>query len=163
MTTAIERSAVVPLPLEATWEAFFGHGMQGWVDLSDMVTEVRDYRMRDDGTPEYVMLNRMGPLRASHRSDYVRYEPPHRAEDDTLDSALGGRWVTLHEPVEGGTRVTHRWHVEPHGAMKLIFPLIRRAFERNFQRDLDVMAERIARRSGGPDGSTAPGAPGSAL
>ena len=163
MTTPIERSAVVPLPLEATWEAFFGDEMQGWVDLSDMVAEVRDYRMRDDGTPEYVMLNRMGPLRASHRSDYVTYEPPRRAEDDTLDSALGGRWITLHEPVEGGTRVTHRWHVEPHGVMKLIFPLIRRPFERNFQRDLDVMAERIARRSGRPDGSTATCAADSAV
>ena len=147
--TAIERRAVVPLPLGATWEAFFGNEMQNWVELSDIVSEVREYRMRDDGTPEYVMVNRMGPLRASHRSDYVRYEPPHRAEDDTIESALGGRWITIHEPIEGGTRVTHRWHVEPHGTMKLIFPLIRRRFERNFQRDLDTMVNRIGRRSGG--------------
>ena len=27
----IERSAVVPLPLEETWEAFFGEQMQNWV------------------------------------------------------------------------------------------------------------------------------------
>lgn len=147
MTAAIERTAIVPLSLERTWEAFFGNEMQNWVELSDMVAEVRDYRMRDDGTPEYVMVNRMGPLRASHRSDYVTYEPPHRAEDDTLESALGGRWTTVHEPVEGGTRVTHRWHVEPHGVMKLIFPLIRGPFARNFQRDLDAMAQRIVRGS----------------
>lgn len=139
----IERSAVVPLPADATWEAFFGNDMQNWCDLSDMVVEVRDYRMRDDGTPEYVMVNKSGPMRASHRSDYVVYEPPYRAEDDTLESSLGGRWVTLHEPVEGGTRVTHRFHVEPHGPMKLLFPLIRPMFARNFQRDLDTMVERI--------------------
>lgn len=139
----VERSAIVPLPPEATWEAFFGAEMQNWCALSDMVEEIRDYRMRVDGTPEYVMVNRMGPLRASHRSDYVTYDPPHRAEDDTLESPLGGRWVTLHEPVEGGTRVTHRWDVEPHGSMKVLFPLIRRGFERSFQRDLDTMVERI--------------------
>lgn len=143
MMAVVERSAIVPLPLEATWEAFFGNEMQNWCALSDAVAEVRDFRMREDGTPEYVMVNRMGPLRASHRSDYLAYEPPHRAEDDTLESALGGRWVTLHEAVEGGTRVTHRWNVEPHGPMKVLFPLIRRGFERNFQRDLDAMVERI--------------------
>jgi len=150
MTAVIERSAVVPRPLEATWEAFFGNEMQNWVELSDIVAEVREYRMRDDNTPEYVMVNRMGPLRASHRSKYVTYEPPHRAEDDTTESSLGGRWITIHEPVESGTRVTHRWHVEPQGMMKLLFPLIRRTFERNFQRDLDAMVKRIARRSGAP-------------
>jgi hypothetical protein len=26
-------------------------------------------------TPEYVMVNRLGPMRASHRSDYVVYDP----------------------------------------------------------------------------------------
>jgi hypothetical protein len=144
----VERSAIVPLALEEAWEAFFGNEMQNWCELSDVVAEVRDYRMREDGTPEYVMVNRMGPLRASHRSDYVVYSPPHRAEDDTLDSALGGRWVTLHEAVEGGTRVTHRWDVEPHGPMKVLFPLIRRRFERSFQDDLDAMAARIHSRMG---------------
>jgi hypothetical protein len=90
----VERTAVVPLPLEETWEAFFGNEMQNWCELSDMVVEVRDYRMRADRTPEYVMVNKAGPMKASHRS------------------------VTLHEAVEGGTRVTHRWDVEPHGIMR---------------------------------------------
>jgi hypothetical protein len=75
-------------------EAFFGNEMQNWCELSDMVVEVRDYRMRADRTPEYVMVNKAGPMKASHRS------------------------VTLHEAVEGGTRVTHRWDVEPHGIMR---------------------------------------------
>lgn len=106
----IERSAVVPLPLEETWEAFFGDQMQNWVRLSDVVVEVHDYRMRPDGTPEYVMVNRAGPMKISHRSDYVTYDPPHRAEDDTLESALGGRWVSVHEPVATlphGSRSAH--------------------------------------------------------
>ncbi len=89
--------------------------------------------MAGNGTPTYVILNRMGTLRASHGSDYVVYEPPHRAEDDTLESSLGGRWVTLHEEVEGGTRVTHRWDVVPHGPMKIMFPIMRRDFERVFK------------------------------
>jgi hypothetical protein len=145
----VERSVIVPLDLAEAWEAFFGNEMQNWRDLSDSVVEIRDFRWRDDGTPTYVMVNRMGPLRASHRSDYVTYEPPHRAEDDTLESPLGGRWVTLHEPVEGGTRVTHRWDVKPHGPMKVLFPLMRRGFARSFQRDLDVMAERLRSRTNG--------------
>lgn len=140
----VERTAIVPLPLEETWEAFFGNEMQNWCALSDMVVEVRDFRMRDDGTPEYVMVNRAGPMKASHRSDYVVYDPPHRAEDDTLDSRLGGRWVTIHEEVEGGTRVTHRWDVEPHGIMKLLFPLMRPMFAKQFQADLDQMVSRIS-------------------
>lgn len=139
----VERTAVVPLPMDETWEVFFGNEMQNWRELSDMVVEIRDYRMRADGTPEYVMVNKAGPMTTSHRSDYVVYDPPHRAEDDTLESMLGGRWVTIHEPVEGGTRVTHRWDVEPHGIMKLLFPLIRPVFARQFQADLDQMVARI--------------------
>ncbi len=118
--------------------------MQNWCAISDVVAEVRDYRMRDDGTPEYVMVNKMGPLRASHRSDYVVYEPPHRAEDDTLETSVGGRWVTVHEPVEGGTRVTHRLDVEPHGLMKLLFPLIRPPFAWTFS----VISTRWSNESG---------------
>jgi hypothetical protein len=146
----VERSALVPLPPDEAWEAFFGEGLQNWVALSSSVVAVRDYRVRDDGTPEYVMVNRMGPMRASHRSDYVLYDPPRRAEDDTLDSPLGGRWVTLHEAAEGGTRVTHRWNVEPAGVMKVLFPLMRPLFQRNFQRDLDTMVERIRQRAENP-------------
>ncbi len=139
----VERTAVVPLPMDETWEVFFGNEMQNWRELSDMVVEIRDYRMRADGTPEYVMVNQAGPMKTSHRSDYVLYDPPRRAEDDTLESMLGGRWVTIHEPVEGGTRVTHRWDVQPHGIMKLLFPLMRPVFVKQFQTDLDQMVARI--------------------
>lgn len=143
----VERSTIVPLGLDEAWEAFFGNQMQNWLQLSDSVDDIRDFRWRKDGTPEYVMINRMGPFRPSHQSDYLVYEPPHRAEDDTLDSMLGGRWTTLHEQVEGGTRVTHRWDVEPKGLMKVLFPLMRRGFERAFQSDLDTMAQRIRHRT----------------
>lgn len=142
----IERSTTVSLGLEEAWEAFFGNQMQNWCELSDSVLEIRDFRWREDGTPEYVMVNRVGPLRASHRSDYLTYEPPHRAEDETLDSMLGGRWTTLHEPVSDGTRIIHRWDVQPRGMMRMLFPLMRRGFEKSFQHDLDLMAERIASR-----------------
>lgn len=142
----IERSAVVPLPPEETWEAFFGNELRNWADLSDIVVEVREYRMRDDGTPEYVMVNKMGPLKTSHRSDYEVYEPPHRSVDRTLDSMLEGRFVVEHESVDGGTKVYHRFEVEPRGPMRLIFPLIRPVFARGFQQDLDVMVKRIVER-----------------
>ncbi len=143
MATTLERSAVVPLGLEDAWEALYGDELQNWVRISDAVVEVRDWRMRPDGTPEYVMVNQAGPARVSHRSDYKVWQPPHRAEDDTLDSALGGRFVAVHEPVEGGTRITHRWDVEPHGVMRLLFPLLRRGMEKDFRRDLDAMAARL--------------------
>jgi hypothetical protein len=150
-TYVVERSVVVPLPLAEAWDALYGNQLQNWVALSDSVVEVRDYRMRDDGTPEYVMVNRMGPMRASHRSDYVVYEPPYRSADDTLESPLGGRYHVTHEQVEGGTRIHHRWNVEPHGPMRLLFPLIRPIFARSFQRDLDRMAERLAGSVRGAD------------
>jgi hypothetical protein len=146
-TYPVQRSAVVPLSADEAWEAFFGREAQNWVELSDVVTAVRDYRLRADGTPEYVMENRMGPLRASHRSSYLVYEPPHRSVDETLDSALGGRFHVEHQPVDDGTRIVHRWDVEPHGPMRLLFPLMRAMFERAFQRDLDAMARRVAQRA----------------
>jgi hypothetical protein len=146
-TYPVQRSAVVPLSADEAWEAFFGREAQNWVELSDVVTAVRDYRLRADGTPEYVMENRMGPLRASHRSNYLVYEPPHRSVDETLDSPLGGRFHVEHQPVADGTRIVHRWDVEPHGPMRLLFPLMRPLFERAFQRDLDAMAQRAAQRA----------------
>lgn len=140
--TVVERRAIFPMDLEQTWDALYGNELQNWVALSDSVVAVRDYHLRPDGTPEYVMVNRSGPMRASHRSDYDVWQPPHRAEDVTRDSALGGRFVAVHEAVPGGTRVTHRWTVEPHGIMRLLFPLMRRGMQRGFQRDLDAMVAR---------------------
>ncbi len=145
--SVIERSAIVPLPLSETWELFNGNELQDLVELSDAVVEVKDYRMREDGTPEYVMVNQAGPRQVSHRSDFTVFEPPHRAVDRVLESPLGGTFYTDHEEVEGGTRVTHRWDVEPHGFMKLIWPLMRRSMERNFQADLDNIVERLETRS----------------
>ncbi len=140
----IERSAVVPLPLEETWELFNGNELQDLVELSDAVVEVRDYRMREDGTPEYVMVNLAGSRQVSHRSDYTLFEPPHRTVDRVLESPLGGVFRAEHESVNGGTKVTHRWEVEPHGLMKLMWPLIRSPMARNFQADLDTIVKRVA-------------------
>lgn len=142
----VERSAVVPLDVDEAWEAFFGNDLQNWCELSDLVVEVRDVEWRADGTPRYVMVNRSGPFRVSHRSDYRRYEPPRVAVDVATDTLLGGRWTTRHEPVDGGTRVTHRWEVEPRGPMFFVFPMIEKRFARDFQRDLDKMVERLRSR-----------------
>ncbi len=145
--SVVERSAVIPLSLAETWEAFNGNEMQNLVEMSDSVVEVTDYRMRDDGTPEYVMVNKAGQRLVSHRSDYTLYEPPHRSVDRVLDSPLGGVFYTEHEQVEGGTKVTNRWEVEPHGFMKLMWPLMRNSMAKNFQADLDAIAERLAAKS----------------
>lgn len=145
----VERNVIVPLGLEEAWEALFGNEMQNWCELSDIAAEIRDFRWREDGTPTYVMVNRVGLLRASHGSDYGVYEPHHRAEDDTLESSLRGRWVTPHEPVEGGTLVTHRSEVEPHGLIKALFPIMKHRFEEGFQSNLETMAQRIQPVVGG--------------
>jgi hypothetical protein len=89
------------------------------------------------------MVNQAGPRKVSHRSDYSVYEPPHRSVDRVLDSPLGGLFHSDHESVDGGTRVTHRWEVEPHGFMRLLFPLIRKSMAKDFQADLDLVAERL--------------------
>ncbi len=75
------------------------------------------------------------------------YEPPLRSTDEVLDSPLGGRFIVEHEAVEGGTLVRHRWEVEPHGLMRLLFPVIRPLMARDFKDDLDRIVERLRDRS----------------
>lgn len=94
-------------------EALFCNELRNWSELSDIVVEVRDYRMREDGTPGYVMVNKMEPLKTSHRSDDEVYEPSHRSVDRTPDSMLEGRFVVEHDSIDGGTKVSHRFEVEP--------------------------------------------------
>lgn len=146
----MERSTVIPLSLEDAWELFNGNELRDLVEVSEAIVEVRDYRMRDDGTPEYVMVNKAGPMKFSHRSDYIEYERPHRTVDLVLDSSLGGRFIAEHEAVEGGTRVTQRWEIEPRGLMRLLFPLMRSGMTRGFQEDLDAVAARVAERTTSP-------------
>lgn len=143
----LERSAVAPVSLEDAWEAFNGDEMQNLVRFSDSVAEVRDYRMRDDGTPEYVMVNQAGPMKVSHRSSYVVYEPPYRAVDEVLESPLGGRFYLELESVEGGTRISNRWDVVPNGLMRFVFPLLRSKMAQDFQADLDTIVERLSSES----------------
>ena len=76
-----DRNRAVPPSLGETWETLFENEMQNWVRLSPMADEVSSYRLREDGTPEYVMVNRMGLIRASHRSEYLVYQPRHSRED----------------------------------------------------------------------------------
>jgi hypothetical protein len=116
--------------------------MQNIVSLSDSVVEVDDYRNRDDGMPEYVMLNQAGPRKVSHRSVYPEYEPPFRSVDDVLESSLSGRFFLDHEAVENGTR-GRTGGFEPHGLMRLLFPLIRKSMARDSQPDLDAVVERL--------------------
>lgn len=139
----LQRSAVVPLPLEEAWEALYGNEMQNMVRLSDAVVAVRDYRIREDGTPEFVMVNKSGPMKMSHRSDYLVYEPPHRSVDESVETPLLGKLYVEHTPVDEGTRVEHRFEAQPRGLMRLLFPLIRSKAAKEFQADLDTIVERL--------------------
>jgi hypothetical protein len=100
--------------------------------------------MRDNGTPEYVMVHQNGPMRISERSDYFRYEPPERAENWVRDSALGGVYtIELGEEADG-TRMTHRWDIQARNPVLQRFaPLIARMIQRAQERQADTMVERL--------------------
>ncbi len=139
----LERSAVMPLPLEETWEALYGDEMQNAVRLSDSVVEVRDYQMRDDGTPEYVMVNKAGPLKTTHRSSFLVYEPPHRAIEESSETPQPGKLYIEHTAVDDGTRVVQRFEAEPRGIGGLLFRLMRPIAAKTFQADLDTILKRL--------------------
>lgn len=137
----------MPLSLEETWEVFNGNELQQLIELAEAFLEVRDYRMREEGTPEYGSVIQPGPRKLSFRSDYSVYEPPPRSVYRVLDSSLGGLFYSDYENVEGGTRITDRWEVEPHGFMRPLFPRIRNSMAKDPQPDLDLVAARLRARS----------------
>lgn len=143
----LERSAAIPLPPDETWEALYGSGFQNAVRLSDSVVEVRDYRMRDNGTPEYVMVNKSGPMKISHRSSYLVWEPPHRAIEESSETPVPSKLYIEHTAVDGGTRVVQRVEAEPRGIRGFFFRLMRPIAAKTFQADLDTVVERLKAES----------------
>jgi hypothetical protein len=56
-----------------------------------------------------------------------------------------------YEEVSDGTRVTHRWEVEPQDAFfGLLLPVVRPLIERSLRRDLETIARRASRLSVAP-------------
>ena len=154
MGRRIEASAVVPMGQEETWDLLEGDQMRRAVELSDAIVAIEAYEMRPDGTPRYVHVGRMGPGKVRFTADYSVYDRPRRIEANILDSPFGGAYRVDYEAVPGGTRVRHRWDVEPKNAFfGLLLPLVRPLIERSLQRDLKTIAERAAKLSATPEPS----------
>lgn len=139
----VEASTVVPLGLEETWDLLFGDQGQRAVEAVDNVISVEDFQMRDDGTPRYRMVRKVGPLTMSTISDYSVFERPYRTVSRALDpdAPFGGTFYTTHEPVPGGTRLSFRMEVEPQNSLAgVMLPVIRPLFSRQLQGDLDDLA-----------------------
>lgn len=145
MHKVVEASTVVPLGLEETWDLLFGDQGQRMVEAVDNIISVEDFQMRDDGTPRYTMVRKVGPLTMSTISDYSVFERPYRTVSRALDpdAPFGGTFYTTHEPVAGGgTRLSFRMEVEPQNAIAgVMLPVIRPLFARQLQGDLDDLAK----------------------
>ncbi|CAA9437573.1 MAG: hypothetical protein AVDCRST_MAG03-3723 [uncultured Rubrobacteraceae bacterium] len=151
MGRRIEASAVVPMGQEETWDLLEGDQMRRAVELSDAIVAIEDYHMRPDGTPRYIHVGKMGPGKIRFTADYSVFERPQRIEATILDSPFGGAYRVDYEEIPDGTRVTHRWDVEPQNAFfGLLLPAVRPLIERSLRRDLETIARRA------PGLSTAP-------
>ncbi len=116
MGRRIEASAIVQLSPQQACDLLEGDQMRRVPELSDSIVAIEDYEMRPGGTPRYVHVGKMGPAKMRFTADYSVFEPPRRIEATILDSPFGGRYRVDYEEVPGGTRVTHRWEVEPQNA-----------------------------------------------
>jgi len=147
-------SAVVPLSPEKTWNLLLGDKVQQLVKMPDMsVVAVEGYQMRLDGTPRYMMANRVGPTAVSHTADFTVYERPRRSVNRVLDSPFGGTLYGTYEPVAEGTRVNWRWEVEPQNPLaSLLLLVMRPLLARSMQHDLEALAKEVtsARRDRQP-------------
>lgn len=83
----VEASVVVPLQPDEVWHLMYGDDMAHVTKLTDTITDVRGYRMREDGTPIYRMFHKQGPMTFSEVSDYYVFDPPHRSR------RLSGCWT----------------------------------------------------------------------
>ena len=140
----VEASTVIPLSPEDTWDLLFGDQAQRAVEAVNNVISVEDFQMRDDGTPRYTMVRKVGPLTMSTISDYSVFERPYRTVSHTRDpnAPFGGTFYTTHEPVAGGTRLSYRFEMEPQNALaRVMLPVIRPLFARQLQQDLDDLAQ----------------------
>ncbi len=151
MRRIVEASAIVQLSPQQTWELLEGDEMRRVVELSDSIVAIEDYQMRPDGTPRYVHVGKMGPAKMRFTADYSVFEPPRRIEATILDSPFGGAYRVDYEEVPDGTRVTHRWEVEPQNAFfGLLLPVVRPLIERSLRRDLETIARRASRLGSAP-------------
>ncbi len=151
MGRRIEASAVVPMAQKETRDLLEGDQMRRAVELSDAIVAIEGYEMRPDGTPRYVHVGRMGPGEVRFTADYSVFERPRRTEAAILDSPFGGAYRVDYEEVSDGTRVTHRWEVEPQNAFfGLLLPVVRPLIERSLRRDLETIARRASRLSVAP-------------
>ena len=158
MGRRIEASAIVPMGQEETWDLFEGDEMRRVVELSDSIVAIEDYRMRSDGTPRYAHVGRMGPGKVRFTADYSVFERPRRTVATILDSPFGGTYRVAYEAVPGGTRVRHRWYVEPKNPLfGLLLPVACPLIARSLGRDLETIAERAAKHTAatGPSEGTA--------
>ena len=154
MGRRIEASAVVPMGRQETWDLLEGDEMRRVVELSDAIVAIENYRMRPDGTPRYVHVGRIGPGRVRFTADYSVFERPRRTEATILDSPFRGTYHVDYEAVPDGTRVRHRWDVEPKSPLfGLLLPLARPLIERSLQQDLKTIAERAAKLAAAPEPS----------
>ena len=143
----VEASTVIPLSPEDAWDLLFGDQAQRAVEAINNVISVEDFQMRDDGTPRYKMVRKVGPLTMSTISDYSVFERPNRTISHTREpnAPFGGTFYTIHEPVAGGTRLSFRMEVEPQNALaRVMLPVIRPLFARQLQQDLDDLAKAAA-------------------
>ena len=158
MRRRIETSAGVPTGREETWDLLEGDRMRRAVELSDAIVAIEDHQMRPDGTPRYVHVGKMGPAKIRFTADRSVFEPPRRIGATILDSPFGGAYRVDYEEDPDGTRVTHRWKLEPQSAVfELLLPIVRPLIERSLRRNLETIARRASRLGTAPGQAEASG------
>ncbi len=138
-----EASVVVPLSLEETWDLVFGDPQRA-VELVPDIVAIEGFQIRDDGTPRYRMVRRLGPFTMSFVSDYSVFERPYRTVSRALESPLGGTFYTIHEPTAGGTRAHWRWELESKNPLVgRLLPVLRPLLAWSLRRDLNAAAKAV--------------------
>ena len=87
-----------------------------------------------------------GLIRYVSRSEIVVFEPYHRFRFCVQDHAL---WDFLLEPVDGGTRVTHRHRLDLSASLRLLAPIIRQRTRQNAN-NMARTLQNLARLVGAP-------------
>lgn len=140
----VEVSTEVPLSPAQAWDFLWAdggpprflddmHRLGYWRD----VTALEDYEIRPDGTPQYRMSRKFGPLPAvSMRTEYSQFDRPNRAVNHALDTPLRGDFIASYEPTPAGTRMTWRWEVKSenpvlNAALRPLRPFLVRSLQRN--------------------------------
>jgi hypothetical protein len=141
----VQASALFPVPPAQAWEFVFGDQGRRAVRASKMVSAVEDYRMRDDGTPIYTMVMKMGPVTLRSVSDYDVFDRPRRTANQVLHSPFGGRFFVEFRPAAGGTMVTTRWEMEPSRRLvRILLPALAPVMAYALKRDLSSWASASA-------------------